>query len=92
MAKQKMDSTLNRTLTISQHDTRNTTTLLPVLSARWSGAGAVLAAAAELCGCDVSLFAGPLNSGPGDAAANERCCLQLVNVVAYCCCSLCCIH
>jgi hypothetical protein len=54
------------------------------MPARCSGVSEV-PCAAELCDCDASLFAGPLNFGPGDVAANERYCLQQVNAVAYCC-------
>jgi len=54
------------------------------MPARHSGVSAV-PRAAEWCDCDASLFVEPLNSGPGDAAANECYCLQQVNAVAYCC-------
>jgi len=54
------------------------------MPAQRSGVSAV-PHAGEWCDCDASLFAGPLNSDPGDAAANECCCLQQVNADAYCC-------
>jgi hypothetical protein len=71
-------------------NTTRTPRTSPVTSARWSGVSAV-PPAAEWCGCDASLFAAPLNSDSGDAAANECCCLQQVNAVS-CCCWLCCTH
>jgi hypothetical protein len=62
---------------------------IPVESAGSLGVDADLVAA-EWRGCDVCLFVGPPNSGPGDVA-NVCYCLQQVNVAAYCCCS-CCTH